>query len=394
MRAWLELSGDTLSSMAPAGTLGRRRDRHPLPPGHLALPMDLPDRLGFRYVHSADGTSLAWTRFGAGPPLVVVPPVPLSNISGEWTVPLMRGVYGRLARTVELILYDGRGTGASQRAVTDLWPEALAADLGAVIAAAGVRPVSLLAIYFAVQPALMLAATRPELVSNVVVFGWAVDGPNAIGGPSKIALLDLIEHDWGLFTRTAALDWMGWGVGESGELVARSFRSATTPDVARAAIDAAGASDLRPFLGQVIQPTLVLHRREGEQLALEQSAGLAATLPQGRLHILEGASATLFFDDPDGTVDTIAGFAAPGRSLAARPPKATAELTERELDVLSLIAAGDSNGEIAARLGISVHTVERHAANLYRKIGARGRAEATAWAVRAGADRREPGGIP
>ena len=45
---------------------------------------------------------------------------------------------------------------------------------------------------------------------------------------------------------------------------------------------------------------------------------------------------------------------------------------------------GDSNAEIAASLGISVNTVERHVSNVYRKIDARGRADATAWALRHG----------
>jgi DNA-binding CsgD family transcriptional regulator len=59
-------------------------------------------------------------------------------------------------------------------------------------------------------------------------------------------------------------------------------------------------------------------------------------------------------------------------------------LTAREEQVLRSIAAGDSNAEIAHQLGLSVHTVERHAANIYRKIDARGRADATAWAIRNG----------
>jgi DNA-binding CsgD family transcriptional regulator len=53
-------------------------------------------------------------------------------------------------------------------------------------------------------------------------------------------------------------------------------------------------------------------------------------------------------------------------------------LTRREREVLDLVAAGSANKEIARRLGISVHTVERHVANGYAKIGARNRAEATA----------------
>ena len=59
-------------------------------------------------------------------------------------------------------------------------------------------------------------------------------------------------------------------------------------------------------------------------------------------------------------------------------------LSPRELEVLRLVAAGESNSQIARRLGLSTHTVERHVANLYRKIGARGRADATAYALRNG----------
>jgi DNA-binding CsgD family transcriptional regulator len=66
------------------------------------------------------------------------------------------------------------------------------------------------------------------------------------------------------------------------------------------------------------------------------------------------------------------------------PVPAGAAITPRELDVLRLVAAGDSNPEIARALGITVHTVERHTANLYRKIGARGRADAVAYALRRG----------
>jgi DNA-binding NarL/FixJ family response regulator len=50
--------------------------------------------------------------------------------------------------------------------------------------------------------------------------------------------------------------------------------------------------------------------------------------------------------------------------------------------VLRLLAAGCTSKEIAAQLVLSVHTVERHIANLYAKIGARRRADATAYAFR------------
>ncbi|MGH2599637.1 MAG: LuxR C-terminal-related transcriptional regulator, partial [Dehalococcoidia bacterium] len=53
-------------------------------------------------------------------------------------------------------------------------------------------------------------------------------------------------------------------------------------------------------------------------------------------------------------------------------------LSNRELEVLALIAAGESNAEIAGRLFVSVTTVKTHVNNLYRKLGARSRTQAVA----------------
>jgi LuxR family transcriptional regulator, maltose regulon positive regulatory protein len=58
-------------------------------------------------------------------------------------------------------------------------------------------------------------------------------------------------------------------------------------------------------------------------------------------------------------------------------------LTGREVEVIELLAAGKTNNEIAADLVVSVHTVERHLQNAYRKIGARNRGQAAAYIARA-----------
>jgi DNA-binding NarL/FixJ family response regulator len=64
---------------------------------------------------------------------------------------------------------------------------------------------------------------------------------------------------------------------------------------------------------------------------------------------------------------------------------AQALLTPRELEVLAAIGAGLANKEIARQLGISLHTVKFHIESLFRKLGARSRAEAVA----KGLERRE-----
>ena len=68
-------------------------------------------------------------------------------------------------------------------------------------------------------------------------------------------------------------------------------------------------------------------------------------------------------------------------STTTRPEYPNA-LTEREVEVLKLLARGASNREIADNLVISMRTVERHITHIYGKIGARGKADATAFALK------------
>jgi DNA-binding CsgD family transcriptional regulator len=54
----------------------------------------------------------------------------------------------------------------------------------------------------------------------------------------------------------------------------------------------------------------------------------------------------------------------------------SAELSAREREVLALVATGATNREIAERLFLSPHTVKEYTSSLYRKLGARNRADA------------------
>jgi two-component system, NarL family, response regulator LiaR len=60
------------------------------------------------------------------------------------------------------------------------------------------------------------------------------------------------------------------------------------------------------------------------------------------------------------------------------------ELTERELDVLRLLANGADNSEIAETLFLSTTTVKRHVTSIVAKLGVSNRVQAAIWAVRAG----------
>jgi two-component system, NarL family, response regulator YdfI len=78
-----------------------------------------------------------------------------------------------------------------------------------------------------------------------------------------------------------------------------------------------------------------------------------------------------------------AGVVPPGEPHAAwvSPPE---PLTPRELEILGLLAGGDSNKTIAARLSISVHTVKFHISSILAKLGVSSRTEAVALGLRLG----------
>jgi len=73
-----------------------------------------------------------------------------------------------------------------------------------------------------------------------------------------------------------------------------------------------------------------------------------------------------------------------GARMAAAPPAPSGppgDLTERELEVLTLIALGHTNAEIAEQLFLSVRTVETHRAHIQQKLGVSTRAELVRYAL-------------
>jgi DNA-binding NarL/FixJ family response regulator len=91
---------------------------------------------------------------------------------------------------------------------------------------------------------------------------------------------------------------------------------------------------------------------------------------------------------PTVTRRLIAEFAA--RPDEPPPPEGLNELTDREREVLLLLAQGASNAEIAARLFVAETTVKTHVAHILRKLGIRDRAQAVVLAYESGLVR--PGG--
>jgi DNA-binding NarL/FixJ family response regulator len=109
---------------------------------------------------------------------------------------------------------------------------------------------------------------------------------------------------------------------------------------------------------------------------------LKDTRPRELLHAIEVVAAGDALIAPSITRRLIAEFAA--RRDPAEPPAALGELTDREREILRLVAQGLSNAEIAGRLVISPLTAKTHVSNILRKLDCRDRAALVALAYETG----------
>jgi two-component system response regulator NreC len=159
---------------------------------------------------------------------------------------------------------------------------------------------------------------------------------------------------------------------------------------------------------RAIRPdVLVLDLNMGSQSSLEQIPQLRADAPQTAIVVLTmqnepafarqalqaGAAAYVLKEAADDELVEAVRTAASGGTylnpvlgarLAAEPPAPDGppdDLTEREVDVLRLIALGNTNQEIADQLYLSVRTVESHRAHIQRKLGRTTRAELVRYAL-------------
>ena len=348
-----------------------------------------------RYAITVDGVSIAFWTLGKGEPLVYMAGGPWGHVE-LWDILECRQWYERLAQERMLVRYDIRGTGYSERDVSDHSLDALVADVEAVVDRLELDRFDMFGAFDAGPVAIAYAARHPEQVSQLILWcSWARSSD--IRSPRIKAWLGLIDQDWDLMTDTCAHLALGWPAGEVGRHAAQRLRESVSPEAARAALEAMGTFDVTELLPNLNVPTLVLHRSDIPWLPISIARELASCIPDARLSILEGESTAPYLGDTEEAASAIDEFLGEGKvgrtaQREAGAPASTQDgsgpirgyphgLTAREVEVLRHLAGGRTNDEIAKELFVSVRTVERHVANIYAKIGARGRANATAYAL-------------
>jgi len=340
------------------------------------------------------GRALAWAAVGQGPPLVVGGWWS-SHLELDWRNTRFRGFIERLAAHRTVIRYDRPGAGASEDG--GLPPRSLEEELAVlealVDAAAGPGPVSLFGASSGGGVASLFAARHPQRVERLVLYGTYARGVDLAPPQAREAMLAVVEQHWGLGSRVLADMFLPEATAEErDEFVAFQRRSAS-PTVALASLRAVYDFDSTGHLGDVLAPTLVLHRRADRAIPFALGTDVAARIRNASFVALEGDDHFPWRGDADAVVRETLRFL--GVSVASAATEAGAggggasgagtsapHLTAREREVLRLVAQGETDAEIAARLLLSPHTVHRHVANIRTKLGVPSRTAAAAWALR------------
>jgi pimeloyl-ACP methyl ester carboxylesterase/DNA-binding CsgD family transcriptional regulator len=337
-----------------------------------------------RFCQAPDGVRLAWARHGSGPPLVKAANW-LTHLEYDWDSPVWRHWLRGLGERNTVIRYDERGCGLSDRNFDEVSLDHWVDDLAAVVDAAGLERFPLFGVSQGAAIAVAYAARNPERVERLILYGGFTRGRAHRGEQARErrdALVSVIRTGWEdpdpgfrhlfstMFLPSGSEEQLGW----YDELQ----RLTTTKETAVRLYMARSEVDVRDLAPEVGAPALVLHAIGDRVVPFEEGRILASMLPNARLVSLDSINHILLGEEPAwaeflGEVHSFLG-APEGEALPA--------LSNRERDVLALVAAGHDNEEIAHRLFISVRTVERHLSNVYVKLGVSGKAARAAAAAR------------
>lgn len=270
-----------------------------------------------QYATASDGVVIACSSFGSGPPLIILPILPLSHLQVEWQMTGMREFLEHLAETHTVIRYDARGLGLSDRESPDRSLDAHLRDVEAVIDRFGLTRASVFAASYSGPIGIRLAARRPEFVERLILWcthafhGEVVAKLPNMANQQREAVNKLAGVDRELFIRTYLHRAVGWTEGE----IANQF-----VEIAKQSIDMDSffenlahhvAFDARADLPHIQASTLVMHRPAFIGSHVDVAKGLATTIPNARLALLDGESVVPFIGNTQRLFSVLDEFLAP-----------------------------------------------------------------------------------
>lgn len=330
---------------------------------------------------------VAYEMRGGGPPLVA-PAWWVSHLELDWQSASFRRFWEGVADGYTLIRYDRLGVGMSDRKLrdSDLTIDEEVATLRALLDELELERVSLVGGSCGSCTAIAFAATYPERVERLVLYGSYPDGAEITAPGVGDAIIAAVRAHWGLGARLLSDIFLGGADSAEQERFAALQREAATAEAAAALLGLVYRLDVRALLPLVRSPALVVHRRDDRAVPFRLGREVAAAIPGATFVPLKGTAHFPWHGDVDSVVRACREALAPSGSSSphnASEPESVL-LSRREREILACVAQGLSDREIADQLVLSSHTVHRHVANIRRKLGRSSRTAAVAEAARLG----------
>ncbi|MEO8020462.1 alpha/beta fold hydrolase [Polaromonas sp.] len=277
-------------------------------------------RPAVRFAESRFGV-VAYTRLGAGDQTLVIAPGFVCQIEIALEHPPFHAFVEALAERFQVIMFDRRGVGLSERLGATSTPSATAADIEAILEHAGVSKAWLFGSSEGGMGAMRLAIDHPDRVHGLCLFGSLARGSAAPDYPWALS-----TTAYGVWLERLIAAWGGpvgietFAPSEKDDPALRAWwarlvRHAASPGGLEAILEGLRDTDMRADLGRIAVPTLVMHRRGDRAVRFEAGEHLAQKIPGAIWRPLEGEDHFWWCGDSEPVVQAILDFSAHQQSL-------------------------------------------------------------------------------
>jgi len=247
------------------------------------------------FAETSDGVRIAYATSGSGPPLVFVL---------GWGTHLTEGLGSPLydqsgflswyGRDHQVVRFDGRGFGLSDRDATDFSLDARVRDVETVVDALGLERFDLYA-YSAGGPAgIAYAARHPDRVSKLVLAATYAnfDRQDPARRREVLAMFDFVSKNWSSpVARASFVEFLAPGVDDvQRRVLMHFFGVAAEGEQLGGFFRAAGETDVSDLARRLRVPTLVIAGEDDTAVPVHQSRYVASLIPGARFEIIEDAS--------------------------------------------------------------------------------------------------------
>ena len=252
-----------------------------------------------RYAQSS-GVNIAYQVVGEGPVDLVFVPGFVSHLDVLWEEEMFARPLRRMASFSRLILFDKREQGLSDRVGRPPTLEESMEDVRAVLDAAGSERAALFGISEGGPMSILLAATHPERVSHLILYGTyarftrSEDYPHGFPPAVFEAWNRIIREEWHEAPGMRMLAPGAVGDPKAERAWGRFIRAGTSPGGAMALMALYSEMDVREALPVIEQPTLIMHRANDEAIRPANGRYLAERIAGARYLEIPGTDHAFF----------------------------------------------------------------------------------------------------